>query len=313
MSLLAEWYIQLSTRGKGQADKDIDDTKKGLEKAAESSKKFEGFVKNAFTVAAGVVSGFVRAGLSGTAAGERLAYVFTQFSREVASVFLPVIQLATAALEKITDWLRNLSGSGQAAILAIGAAIATAVAVATGGLSAVLSAVVLVTAAFYRFMQATEGGRNALAKIQGIFARIGEKIGPLLERMGERISEVIDRFTNSKAFDAIVWATEKWLDYVSSIIDALEIVLDLYMKIAKFLPGASLFLGEKSQGGSKLGRQSVGGKGGGFEDAQAFYKRIQSSAVAADPVRQQLEVSKQQLEEQKKTNAKLDHIKPTYK
>jgi hypothetical protein len=62
------------------------------------------------------ITGFVTAGLSGTALGERLTFQLSMLSREIANVFLPVIESISNGLQRLIDWFRSLTGEQQNSI-----------------------------------------------------------------------------------------------------------------------------------------------------------------------------------------------------
>ena len=141
MGMLADWYVQLSTKGKEKVEKDIDDAGKALDKAKEKAKKFEETLNTAFLVATGGITAFVMKGLSGTEQGERMAAAFQVLAETIASIFLPAVEMLTAGLIKLAGWLDKLGTEGQFAILAFGTAVATAMAIATGGITAIITAI----------------------------------------------------------------------------------------------------------------------------------------------------------------------------
>ncbi len=71
----------------------------------------------AFTLATASITGFVTAGLAGTAEGEHLRFQFSELSREIAGVFLPVIEKITAGVRQLVGWFRALSGEQQDQIM----------------------------------------------------------------------------------------------------------------------------------------------------------------------------------------------------
>ncbi len=63
----------------------------------------------AFEYARQTVTGFVRAGLSGTAMGEQLNWQIAELSRTIAGIFGPEIQDITDLIRNLTGWIRSLS------------------------------------------------------------------------------------------------------------------------------------------------------------------------------------------------------------
>jgi hypothetical protein len=66
-----------------------------------------------FVALTGAVTGFTRAGLGGTVQANRLALEMQLISREVAGIFLPVVDKATDALIKVRDRMQKLTGTQQ--------------------------------------------------------------------------------------------------------------------------------------------------------------------------------------------------------
>ena len=86
----------------------------------------------AYALAAGGVLAWVRAGLTATAEGERIAYLFGMISREVASVFLPIIRDLINVLQRVLNFFRSLTGEQQRLISML---VLTAAAVKLVGLA----------------------------------------------------------------------------------------------------------------------------------------------------------------------------------
>lgn len=84
-----------------------------FEKAAAGAKKFAEASKYAFALGITGAIGFVRAGLQGTVQGELLNYRMQLLSREIASVFLPVVQKMTDYIGEAVSWFRSLNREQQ--------------------------------------------------------------------------------------------------------------------------------------------------------------------------------------------------------
>lgn len=69
-----------------------------------------------FQMLTAAARGWVNAGLAGTGAGNLMQFQFQMLSREIASVFLPTINMVIRAIEAMVNWFRSLSGDQQAMI-----------------------------------------------------------------------------------------------------------------------------------------------------------------------------------------------------
>ncbi len=79
--------------------------------------------------------GFTRAGLSGTVEGYRLESQFTLLSRNIASIFLPVIDQFTMRLQRLNFMLMRMDGGQQRKLMGAGLGVAGA-GIAGGALAA---------------------------------------------------------------------------------------------------------------------------------------------------------------------------------
>src|SRR4029077_2506970 len=133
--MLADMYVQLSVKGGDTVNKEIGATGEYLKKAAKAADDYEKRMKavgNAILGAGAVLGAFVTKGLQGTVEGERMGAAFQVLAETIASAFLPVVELLTDGIIKLSSWLDKLSNEGVAAIMAFGAAFALAMAYATG-------------------------------------------------------------------------------------------------------------------------------------------------------------------------------------
>ena len=107
----------------------------------------------AFGVASAGLLGFVRAGLQGTAEGERFGVMMGFLSREIGSIFKPQIDALLGGLERLVDWFSKLDGGQQQLINRFAQAAAAGLLVAAImpkiilGISGVISSVIALTTA----------------------------------------------------------------------------------------------------------------------------------------------------------------------
>jgi CheY-like chemotaxis protein len=109
----------------------------------------------------------VKQGLSGTLEGDMLGAQFTQVAREVASVFLPVVQTATAVLHDLTQAFRQGGRGAQDMLLML-----------TGPAGMVLKVFSdpQLVGAVRRLVGAFGQVMSALAPVFGLIADVGAKI-----------------------------------------------------------------------------------------------------------------------------------------
>jgi hypothetical protein len=79
-----------------------------------------GPVTHAFTLLSGSIVGFVAAGLRGTTEGNALAQRMSLISREIAGVFLPVVNKVIDVVTNVLNWFRNLTSAQQDLIMNLG-------------------------------------------------------------------------------------------------------------------------------------------------------------------------------------------------
>jgi hypothetical protein len=89
-----------------------------------------------FGILTGTIMGFVRAGLDGSVQGYRLNLMFSMLSKEIAGVFLPVVERVTDWIQSAVGWFQRLTGQQQAMlrVTTLVAAGVLGVTVAVGGL-----------------------------------------------------------------------------------------------------------------------------------------------------------------------------------
>lgn len=194
----------------------------------------------AFGLSSAAILGFVRAGLSGTTAGEALSLQTQQLSREIAQLFLPAIQSAIRAVTGLVNWFKDLTGEEQRAIGAV-----TGISVAMLGLAAIgprivgmvqavnnvfaaLSAnpILLIVGGLAALLASTEEGRDALGELFEAFRPIIDAVlavfAPLAEILGE-IAGVIARVLGP-AFRVLGAIIKAVLFPITLVINALKAI-----------------------------------------------------------------------------------------
>ncbi len=234
-----------------------------------------------FVVASAAVGGWVRAGLSGTTMGERLGLQFNLLSREIASLFIPVLNRVIEALQSVTSWFRQLSGPQQAFIGWTIAATVGLLGVATilprlvGGLSAmggvlkVLAAnpIVAIVGAIAALLVGTESGRSALGRLAAAFAPIFSALGKLLDAL-KPVFDFLGKAIAAVA-DGIAFVVDKISGAVEAVTDWLGLTSEEERRTARAQ-------GARGEGAN---RQELQNRGGQREQIQDAFLRFQSAAL----------------------------------
>jgi hypothetical protein len=175
---------------------------------------FSGLANGAATLAGsmrsllGPIEGYTRAGISASYYGDILNIQFAEISRQVASLFVPQIEMAIGAIQSIVTWLRNLTGSQQeglrnlvlfaagfTAILTVGARVISV-------FNTIRTAIMGISAAIYANPIGIAIGAIALvvAGVVSLFTRwdsVLEQIGDTASKIGKIFGKVFGAISNS--------------------------------------------------------------------------------------------------------------------
>ncbi len=242
---------------------------------------------SAFGGATSMITSFARAGLSGTTMGERLGLQFQLLSREIASLFIPVLERVIGVLQSVTSWFRSLSGPQQAFIGGIATAGIVLVAMATilpriiGGLQGmaavftILSAnpLLAVAAAIAALLVGTEEGRGSLGRLAAAFAplmnlavMLARAFAPLAELFGHVLPPIIG---------ALTLIVEAMATAIKTIIEGVIWLINRFRDI----PIASPFADTAAQQRGGRDRHEVAGTTKGREGLEATFLRFQEAAL----------------------------------
>ncbi len=233
------------------------------------------------------IGGFVRSGLSGTTTGERLGLQFQLLSREIASLFLPIIERVVGALQSVTSWFRSLDGPQQAFIgkmltmAAAGLGVVMVLPKIIGGLQgmaagfALLSAnpFILVVAALGALLAGTEEGRGALGRLLAAFA-------PLLDiaaMIAEAFTPVVELF--GSVLPPILSAVTAIFDAMAAVVRGLVAGIRWLINLFRNEPLADPYADRGSQRGGGQNRNEVAGTTKGKESLEAAWTRFQEAAM----------------------------------
>src|SRR6185437_11241802 len=93
--------------------RDLAKALKEQEEAAKKAQQQHQALAGVFGRVTGTLGGFVRAGLQGTAEYEQFGVQMQRISREIATLFTPIIHRAVAAVTQISGWFQRLSRDQQ--------------------------------------------------------------------------------------------------------------------------------------------------------------------------------------------------------
>lgn len=253
----------------------------------------------------------VTMGLAATNEGNRLAYAWTLFSRQIASVFLPTINFVIDKLQQMTLWFRSLTGDQQRIIeslgkMALGFAMLSPI---IGILMAVLSPLNLLIAALgsllYVFFTQSALGKSILKAITDATLNMNDVLdylGLTMAVISDDIAIAVDSVL--ACFAGLGLAIFKFVDNIVSYIpfmgsasDALHAFVqqgqaqfDALVASANREAGASY---KKRDKGSP--KTEVTPSGFAFESLTASFERITSAANKQDIARDTLAVARRSM------------------
>jgi hypothetical protein len=264
---LAQQYIEFVARGLDQVEAGL----RGLESKLASVSRLTDVAKLGFTTLTSTVGGFVTAGLLGTTHAEQLGQAMQNLSREIAGIFLPVIEKVIDGIKKVTSWFEHLSGHQQdqimrwtaaagaallvvaifpkvvtgvtaviGAVRALTAALATAGAVtgvASGGLTTILGIVATLVAAFIGFGAASEEGFGSLSKliepIQAAFEKITNAAAPLFSSL-DKIGDLFTRLVDS-AVGPLTLVMNNLAEVITLVVNVLVVLQSILSPVGELI------------------------------------------------------------------------------
>jgi Sec-independent protein translocase protein TatA len=214
-------------------------------------------VAGAVGLAKAALTGWVTAGLAGTVQGQQLAVQFTFLNREIASIFLPVVERATQALRGLVQHFRSLTGTQQETIgrtvqaaLAFGTmlTIAPKLTGALGGLGGSLKTVLLanpllaLAAGLVAVLSLTDRGRQSLSSIGSNLLKAFQPVADFLADVILPALEDLSEFL-ATAGGQVVAATGLFLLAVPKIISGIVAIGGAFKSMTGALGLAAVALG----------------------------------------------------------------------
>lgn len=229
---------------------------------------------------AGAISGIALERLfSGTAEGERFALLMERLNRELASVFLPIMNFVTEKLQKLVSWFESLSEAQQNMILIIVGGTVALTAFATL-LPVVVAGVKMLVAQVWALASAVAASTGGLSIILGVlvgfFAVVFAK--------SDRLQAAFGRIFNSlmRVAEPIVRIISVLIETMAGMLEAILVpVIEWIAEKLEWLVGALEKIGIIEKRDKK--RRDVGGPGGGFTNPEDVFKQVQIAALKTGP------------------------------
>lgn len=135
------------------------------------------------------IMGMARAGLEGTAEGMRLSFAWQLLSRQIAAIFIPVVNMATNAIITMRNILMTFSGSMQNVVMVVGGMIGAFVPFLSmlPMVSALIQTVTTLFSPFRIMLMVIAGALTAfLSSSQGapLLAALGQALGSVMQLFG---------------------------------------------------------------------------------------------------------------------------------
>jgi hypothetical protein len=221
--------------------------------------KFGTVARLALAGATASVVGFVRAGLSGTVEGNYLSLQWQMLSREIASVFLPLIRTLTSLVQQLVVKFQQLDGEGQKnvrnmALMAGGAGVllgilpklasgfgsigtsaaqiamafgATAVSAGPIGIAvAALAAVAVVVAGAFALAYSRSAElRASVQKLIGVVQELYERMKPIFTQLFDAFARGMTVIIERVLVPLFKWAANQFMLSWNNAISAVQIAL----------------------------------------------------------------------------------------
>lgn len=239
----------------------------------------------------GTIKGLVNAGFAGTVEANRLGLAWTLLSRQIASLFLPVLNTLTTVIQQITSFFAGLTGYGQSLAATFAMVISGFASVLgimpllhgmLGGLAKLFSPMTmgigLLIQVLTDFFTGTEEGRMML----GMIADVMSFFGGIMKIVGEAFKVVVDAVV--VAFQWIVramtWVVIKIAGLIETILDWIPGLGDAAESVKRFRENAQANLDKMVDGGygakkaTSAKRNDVTPANFRFEEIGAAFERI---------------------------------------
>lgn len=235
-------------------------------------------------------------GLAATAEGNRLSFAWLMLSRQIASIFLPVINLAINGIMQLTQWFKSLTGEGQSiammmSIVAIGMKLLLpALEMLKGLFSPIAIAIGLLFEGLMQFLEGTTEGRVIMEALSVVF----EAFMFVFSSLGDVFKVVVDGVV--VAFQLVVrgfmWLGLKVVEVIEAIISWIPGLGDWAEALKEFREkGQAQFdmlaegkLGADAKVNKDKKSNQVNPTGFGFESLSSSWERVMGAANKQDSI-----------------------------
>lgn len=272
-----------------------------LKQFANDAKTFASQMQTMANQFAQSVRNMVAAGFAGTQEAGRLGLAWQQLSRQIAALFIPVVDYLTLAMTKLATVFQGLSGHGQQMVLTFGAvavalvkkvALFTSLSTVFGLLGSLLSPMALMWGALVQglmdFLNGTQEGQMIMAAISEAM----QVFGAVFKVVGEAFRVVADAVTVALQglIRAFTWVVIKIASLVETILDWIPGLGDAAESVKKFKENAQANLDKMNATGWGANKKVTDAKRNDvtpsalrFEEINAAFERISVSAAKVGP------------------------------
>lgn len=249
------------------------------------------------------IKGMVASGFAGTQEANRLGLAWTLLSRQIASLFIPVVNVLTSAMMYLASVFSGLSGYGQSmavTFMAVATAIATKLPLLTilgtvfSLIGTILSPMTIMLTALAQglmdFLQGTIEGQMIMAAISEVvsfFAAGLKLLGPVIAAVADAVTVALQYLIRGFTWVVIkiAWLVEQILDWIPGLGDAAE-------SVKRFRENAQANLDKMNAGPdgaskkvTERKRNDVTPANARFEELGAAFERVTMAGakMGADP------------------------------
>lgn len=236
------------------------------------------------------IRGLVQAGLQGTQEGNRLSFAWMLLTKQIASVFLPVINALTAGMQRLTGWFQSLSGDGQHIAMVFGgvaaafSVLAPVLAKLSGFLSPLVAAWAMLAEGLMQFFQGTAEGQMIMQGLGETWEWLSGKMSVLSDVFKVVVDAVVVAFQG--IVRAFTWVAIKVASLIEAILDWIPGLGDATASVRTWKENAQKNLDDMMATGwgvqpgkeTKNEKKQVGMANGQFEGLGASFQRVTEAA-----------------------------------
>lgn len=320
---LGEFFYTISTKGVEAFNAATASAQKAMTGLEKTGQAVSSGITKAFNAAGGAmrfatatIAGFATAGIAASVEGQRLAFSMSLLSRQVGSLFIPVIEAAVKVASSLTDALSKLTGAQQT-MLGATVGLAGGITMVVSGLGTIPGILLTVVSAATLVGNAFNSISEELKPVKDMWGTIFEKLkgpvialaGVLREAFGGMMKFIVeqsakiaplvgDLYVESinlirEAVGVVISAAASLKPVFEFLYDGLKLVLQTIKTIIKETKDAIATMSILTTGRSAgliadkpwlneqkdTKRRELTPTGGGFENVTAAFNRIQQAVA----------------------------------